>query len=1553
MLRLIARIVTLVVLGCVVRFYSAGAVTISTAQYNGTRNNANLNETVLNTSNVNVNSFGRLGGYLVDGEVHARPLYIPGVTMNGVVRNVLYIATMNNSIYAFNADQVGSAPLWMTHFAPAVPPLYAGICPAWATGSQDGMLSTPVIDTTTNTLYAVYATAATSNTYTHYIAAVDIRTGQNRAGSPAHIVATAPGTGYDNVAGVISLNGITQIQRTALTLANGSVYVGFGSCGPDPDPFHGWLLGYSAANVSVQTSVFLTTPNGNEGAIWQGGGGLAFDAQGHFYVATANGSNSTTDLSDSVVQFGSSGQPLANWTDPNYVALAANDLDLGSSAPVYIQSLNLLLTGGKAGAMHVLNPAFFGTSTSPLLQTWQATGNCSVPSQSGCSHIFSLSYWDNATNPLLYIWGTKDVLKAYRYSSGAFNTTPDSTGTMAVQNLGGMMTLSANGGIAASGVLWVITSDGILHAYQATNVATELYNSTQNATRDTVGDSVFMNEPVVVNGKVYVPTKDGVLQVYGLLGSGTQGTVTASATFVGTDAATQGNWPNAYGADGYNVLGDLAQNPSYANPVPSGQSSFTWAFSSTDVRALQKPSNLNDRVASSWFSTTTFYVDSNITDSATHKVALYCLDWTNSAVKQIVDVIDTNGNIVDTETISAFNNGVYMVWNVSGHVKFRITLTSGPNAEISGIFFGGPKGTQPPPNATATFVRSDTTTQGNWATNYGGDGYSVAGDQTLNPGYASPAITPLTTTTWVASTTDVRALVKPSNSNDRIAAAWSSATSFTIDSNITDTVQHTVALYLLDWLRAGIVERVDVVDPNGNVLNTQTPASFGNGTYLVWTVTGHVLFRITVTTGNTALISGIFFGGPRGTQPPPNASATFLKLDSTTQGGWRAAYGGDGYTVVGDTASNPSYANLVATGQSSFTWVTSTGDVRALQKASNPTDRVAAAWYAPAPFLIDSNITDTAQHTVAIYCLDWDSTTRRQTIDVLDTNGNVLNTQALTTSYNGGVYLVWNVTGHVIFRVTWTGGLNGVVSGVFFGGPVGTQPPPTATATFVKLDSMTHGSWRSVYGGDGYNVVGDTALNASYANVVATGQNSFVWAASTSDTDAPQKASNPNDRIAAAWYLPGTFFIDTNITDSAQHTVALYCLDWDSTARRQTIDVMDMNGNVLNTQSLTTSFDGGVYLVWNVTGHVKFRVTWTGGLNAVVSGVFFGPPSGTQPPPAATATFVGLDSITLGSWRNAYGGDGYNVVGDTASNPSYANPIATGQNSFTWVASTSDVRATQKGSNPNDRIAAAWYAPAPFLIDSNITDSAQHTVAIYCLDWDSTARRQSIDVLDTNGNVLNTQALTTSYNGGVYLVWNVTGHVIFRVNWTGGLNGVVSGIFFGPASGTQPPPTGSATFVKTDTTTQGSWQNVYGQGGYVVVGDTTLNPTYATPSAGGQSSWTWAASTSDVRALQKGSNPNDRIAAAWYAPAPFIIDTNITDSAQHTIAIYCLDWDSTARRQSIDVLDANGNVLNTQALTTSYNGGVYLVWTVTGHVKFRVNWTGGLNGLVNGVFFSQ
>jgi hypothetical protein len=207
---------------------------------------------------------------------------------------------------------------------------------------------------------------------------------------------------------------------------------------------------------------------------------------------------------------------------------------------------------------------------------------------------------------------------------------------------------------------------------------------------------------------------------------------------------------------------------------------------------------------------------------------------------------------------------------------------------------------------------------------------------------------------------------------------------------------------------------------------------------------------------------------------------------------------------------------------------------------------------------------------------------------------------------------------------------------------------------------------------------------------------------------------------------------------------------------------------------------GGQYAVWNFSGHVVIRITNLSGVsNSVVSGILFGPGS-TGSTPSGTAAFVKLDSTTQGTWKSAYGADGYNVINDSTSYPAYVNVTpAGGFFSYSWAASTADVRALQKASI-NDRIAACWYSSNPFTVDLSFKDANTHQVALYLLDWDTFngGRSERIDILDANNTVLDTRTVS-SFVGGQYAVWNLSGHVIVRItNLSGVSNSVLSGVFF-------------------------------------------------------------------------------------------------------------------------------------------------------------------------------
>jgi predicted outer membrane repeat protein len=516
-----------------------------------------------------------------------------------------------------------------------------------------------------------------------------------------------------------------------------------------------------------------------------------------------------------------------------------------------------------------------------------------------------------------------------------------------------------------------------------------------------------------------------------------------------------------------------------------------------------------------------------------------------------------------------------------------------------------------------------------------------------------------------------------------------------------------------------------------------------------------------------------------------------------------------------------------------------------------------------------------------------------------------------------------------------------------------TVTPAAASALFVKADPTTQGSWQGVYGGDGYNVIGATAANPrypSYAQVTPAGTFDWTWAASAGDFRALQKPGGSGDRVAAAWY-GSTFTVDINLTDGQSHPAALYLLDWDGAGRSERIDVLDAaSGSTLDSRTVS-GFQGGQYLVYNLSGHVQVRVTALAGANAVLSGLFFGP-AGTPPPAAGSAAFVPpADVTTGGGWQGVYGGDGYDLAVGPAGLPAYAQ-VGTAAPAWTWAASTSDARALQQPGSATARVAAAWYG-GTFTVDVRLTDGGQHRVALYLVDWDGAGRSERVDVLDAAaGTVLSSQTVS-GFQGGQYLVVNVSGHVLFRFATLAGPNAVLSGLFFGPA-GSQPSlpsPSGSAAFVKADATTQGTWQGAYGALGYDLAASASSLPPGDVVALAGAGQWTWAASTSDGRALQQPTGAG-RLAAAWFGSS-FSADVNLgADGNTHQVALYLVDWDNQGRTERVDVFDAASGVRYDTRTVSAFGGGVYLVFNVSGHVRFQFTSLAGPNAVLSGLFLS-
>jgi len=455
---------------------------------------------------VNVNSFGKLYTLPLDANVNGQVLYVPGVTVNGAVHNVIYAYTSNNnnnspsSLYAFDAGN--GSQLWRHQFPNSA---------RWTT-------CTPAIDTTAKIIYVV--TKSNDDNGNNYLRALDISSGAEKPGSPIEIRASAAGTGDGNVNGTVSLTNSQSNCRPGLLLVGGNVYVGFAH-NTDSFPYQGWVLGYHYNGAAfTQTAVFCTAPNGGDSGVWSAGKGLTADAAGYIYFCTGNGS---FDANTGGVNYGmcyiklsTPNLAVVDWFAPfDEQPRSDADQDLANSGVVGIPGTTRMFGGAtKFGAGFLLDSGNMGhfTSGGPdnvLNRLDNLTPNYSV-SQNPVA-------WDSGTYKYVYLWANNANLEQFRYdpATGKFN--PGGiyiTGTSGTS--GASLALSSNG--TANGILWAAGYNGTVHAYNASSVSNaELWNSTQNSTRDGLGSVGHFQFPTVANGKVYVPTGSASVAVYGLL----------------------------------------------------------------------------------------------------------------------------------------------------------------------------------------------------------------------------------------------------------------------------------------------------------------------------------------------------------------------------------------------------------------------------------------------------------------------------------------------------------------------------------------------------------------------------------------------------------------------------------------------------------------------------------------------------------------------------------------------------------------------------------------------------------------------------------------------------------------------------------------------------------------------------------------------------------------------------------------------------------------------------------------------------------------------------
>ena len=497
------------------------AVEVLTEKYDNAHVGANLAEAVLNTSNVNVNTFGKKFSVAVDDHIYAQPLIVTGLSIAGGTHDVVYVCTMKNSVYAFDANAAGPA-LWSRLNLNNPIPQGDVQCCCLDIQTNIGIVGSPVIDRATNTMYFVSRHKDVANAYHQFLYAVDLSTGANKLGAPVEITGT-----FTQGQTTVTFDPKIHNQRPGLILSNGQVIVGWASHN-DCSTYHGWLIAYSASNLQ-RLWTWVSTPTGSMGGIWGSGQGPSIDAAGNLYVSTGNGTiaQNTGNYSMSVVKLSSSGSVLDWVTDKSATGWNRQDLDLGSSGVLLIPGTTRLLAGGKEGYFFLYDQNNLGHK-SPAIQKWQHPG----------THIHCQAIYYNVpagagvlSGPTVYAWPQDTQLKAYSFNSSTqqFNTTVASTGSATPPNghPGGMLAVSANGSAPGTGVVWAshnlvgdanqATRPGILRAYNAADLTQEIWNSYQNQARDDYGNFAKYNIPVVANGKVYVATFSNQLCVYGTL----------------------------------------------------------------------------------------------------------------------------------------------------------------------------------------------------------------------------------------------------------------------------------------------------------------------------------------------------------------------------------------------------------------------------------------------------------------------------------------------------------------------------------------------------------------------------------------------------------------------------------------------------------------------------------------------------------------------------------------------------------------------------------------------------------------------------------------------------------------------------------------------------------------------------------------------------------------------------------------------------------------------------------------------------------------------------
>ena len=513
---------------------ASGFAGVFTQHNDNLRTGQNVNETILTPALIKSSTtFGKKFSQTIDGYAYAQPLYAPNVTVGGASHNVVFVATENDSVYAFDADSNGGAnanPLWHANLIDTAHGAAAGATPVsnGQVGCTDlvpkiGITSTPVIDPSTGTMY-VETKSSEGGNFVHRLHALDITTGNEKFSGPMTIAASVNVPG-----GRVTFDGQHHLNRPGLLWLNGIIYLAYAShC--DITPYHGWLLAYDASTLS-QKAAFLTTPeatsSGGLAGFWMSGAGVTADSNANIFITSGNGDFDTTNipaklLGDTVMKlfFNGSSVSLVDYFTPyNQGSLDGGDTDLGSGGPLLLpdQSGGItheLVQVGKSGTIYVLNRDQFTAGNLHYCKTCTSINTqIAQEIQGAVGGLWNMpAYWNNS----VYFVGAGDTLKSFSLINGEFPTSASASTGTSIGYPGATPSISSNGN--SNGIVWLIQSSGgaaVLRAYDPANGLASLYSSS-NKSGDAAGSGVKFSVPTIANGKVYLGTQTE-LDVYGSL----------------------------------------------------------------------------------------------------------------------------------------------------------------------------------------------------------------------------------------------------------------------------------------------------------------------------------------------------------------------------------------------------------------------------------------------------------------------------------------------------------------------------------------------------------------------------------------------------------------------------------------------------------------------------------------------------------------------------------------------------------------------------------------------------------------------------------------------------------------------------------------------------------------------------------------------------------------------------------------------------------------------------------------------------------------------------